>query len=101
MAADALYWIANTQNPDGSWGYYQFGTAEETAYCLQALLAYRRDGGDVDPGLLERGAAYLADSPERKTLNYKPLWIGKSLYTPTYVVHSAVLSALALYEDLC
>lgn len=101
LVADALYWIANTQNPDGSWGHYQVGTAEETAYCLQALLAYRRDGGKVDRGLVERAAAYLIDSVERKTLDYRPLWIGKSLYTPTYVVHSAVLSALAMYEDLC
>jgi hypothetical protein len=76
------------------------GTAEETALSLQALLAYRRRGGHFDDGLLARGAAYLETSRERRTLNYAPLWIGKTLYTPTHVVHSTVLSALAMYEDL-
>ena len=33
----AFEWILTSQNPDGSWGYYS-PTAEETAYCLQALV---------------------------------------------------------------
>ncbi|MGH2592166.1 MAG: hypothetical protein ACRDGG_01490 [Anaerolineae bacterium] len=98
LAEDAVFWIVNTQNADGSWGYYEAGTAEETAYCLQALIAYKRSGGEVDDSTLRRGAEYLTDSVERIHLDYAPLWIGKSLYTPTWVVHSAVLSALAMID---
>lgn len=99
LADDAIFWIVNTQNPDGSWGYYDTGTAEETAYCLQALVAYHRSGGAVDRAVMQRGAAYLASSVERANVDYTPLWIGKSLYTPTWVVHSTVLSALAMVES--
>lgn len=100
LSDDAVFWIVNTQNTDGSWGYYEIGTAEETAYCLQALAAYRRNGGSVERSVLERGAEYLTNSLERLAVDYTPLWIGKSLYTPTWVVHSAVLSALAMMESI-
>jgi halimadienyl-diphosphate synthase len=100
LADDAVYWIVNTQRADGSWGYYNDSTAEETAYCLQALVAYRRRGGGVDCAVLQRGVEYLRASAERLNLDYTPLWIGKSLYAPTWVVHSTVLSALAMVEML-
>ncbi len=102
LADDAVYWIVNTQNEDGSWGYYEESTAEETAYCVQALVSYRRAGAmdDAVAAAIRRGAEYLETSAERINLDYSPLWIGKSLYTPTWVVHSAVLSALALAESI-
>jgi halimadienyl-diphosphate synthase len=96
LAEDAVFWIVNTQQADGSWGYYNRGTAEETAYCIQALAIYRRNGGVVDGCALQRGADYLWTSAERINLDYTPLWIGKSLYAPTWVAHATVLSALAL-----
>ena len=37
LVEKAIDWILETQNHDGSWGYY-VPTAEETAYCLQALI---------------------------------------------------------------
>jgi len=92
MVSDAVYWILETQNPAGSWGYYM-PTAEETAYCLQALAVWKQYGGQVPDDVLRRGAAWLADHAEPP---YPPLWIGKCLYCPLLVVRSAVLSALML-----
>ncbi|HEY4690528.1 MAG TPA: hypothetical protein VIK33_14540 [Anaerolineae bacterium] len=101
LADDAVYWMVNTQNADGSWGYYETPTAEETAYCVQALSAYLRYGTTVDvEETIQRGVDYLIRSAERERVSYTPLWIGKSLYTPRRVVHAAVLSALAMAESI-
>jgi halimadienyl-diphosphate synthase len=92
---DAIFWILATQNKDGSWGYYM-PTAEETAYCLQALVVWRRWGGQVPLHAIERAAAWLERHSEPP---YVPLWIGKSLYAPVLVVRSAILGALALARE--
>jgi halimadienyl-diphosphate synthase len=92
LVDNAVYWILETQNQNGSWGYYM-PTTEETAYCLQALAIWRRCGHPVPDEALQRGAAWLhhhMDDP------LPPLWIGKCLYAPVYVVRSAILSALML-----
>ncbi|MBN1890872.1 MAG: hypothetical protein JW850_22950 [Thermoflexales bacterium] len=94
---DAAYWILETQNQEGSWGYY-IPTAEETAYCLQALAIWKRHDGQVPTDVLKRGAVWLADHIEPP---YPPLWIGKCLYCPVLVVRSAILSALELVTQEC
>jgi hypothetical protein len=91
-----IQWILETQKLDGAWGYYG-STAEETAYCLQALMMWKRHGGEVPDDALKRGETWLmqnADPP------YASLWIGKCLYCPELVVRSAILSALALAEEM-
>lgn len=92
LIADTISWLLETQHRDGSWGYYM-PTAEETAYCLQALTAWQRRSGPVPADALRRGAAWLEGHAEPP---YPPLWVGKCLYCPTLVVRSAILSALAL-----
>jgi len=92
MLEDAIYWILQTQNSDGSWGFYM-PTAEETAYCLQALVKWKRHGHAVPESVLTRGADWLADHAEPP---YPPLWIVKCLYSPVLLVRSAILSALML-----
>ncbi len=90
-------WILHTQRDDGSWGFFQKGTAEETAYALTALLHYHRYK-PLDPEVLWRGATYLAHAHESNA-PYPELWIGKCLFTPYAIVRAAILSALMLYED--
>jgi halimadienyl-diphosphate synthase len=92
LVDNAVYWILETQGEDGSWGYYT-PTAEETAYCLQALVIWRRSGHPVPDEALKRGAAWLMTHMDD---SLPPLWIGKCLYCPVYVVRSAILSALML-----
>lgn len=95
VAGVAIDWILSSQKADGSWGYYS-PTAEETAYCLQALGIWSQHYGNrIDKAVFQRGREWLSrhvDPP------YPPLWIGKCLYCPELVVRSAVLSALTLTE---
>jgi halimadienyl-diphosphate synthase len=95
LLEDAVSWILTTQNADGSWGYFM-PTAEETAYCLQALMVQRQHGRHVPDEVLERGAAWLV---EHMDAPYPPLWIGKCLYCPVLVVRSSILSALMLVSQ--
>ncbi|MCS7483590.1 prenyltransferase/squalene oxidase repeat-containing protein [Umezawaea endophytica] len=93
--AGARDWLVRTQRADGSWGCY-LPTAEETAYCLQALTAARRQGEPVPEEVLRRGYDWLVRHAAEP---FPWLWIGKCLYAPDVVVRSAVLSALALVEE--
>ncbi len=95
MFDDAIYWILQTQNQDGSWGYYM-PTAEETAYCLQALITWKRSGHAVSMNTIRRGTAWLAEHADPP---YPPLWIVKCLYSPVWLVRSAILSALLLVSQ--
>ncbi len=92
IARPAIEWMLRTQNSNGSWGY-QFPSAEETAYCIQALEVWRRHGGDISNEITKKAVAWLEENSEPP---YPPLWIGKGLYTPELVVRSAVLSALLI-----
>lgn len=92
LCLDAMSWIVETQNPDGSWGFYQRPSAEETAYSLQALMYWEKNGGKVLRRRIEMGLEWLA---EHQGQSHPPLWIGKGLYCPEYVVDSAILSVLA------
>jgi halimadienyl-diphosphate synthase len=91
-------WLLHTQRKDGSWGFFENGTVEETAYVLTALLYYNRHE-PINVNVLHRAAAYLAGNHQGPDSDYPELWIGKCLFTPHDVVRSAVLSALILYEE--
>lgn len=97
LIRDAISWILSTQNEDGSWGYFM-PTAEETAYCLQALMAWKHCGQPVPENTLRQGIEWLSD---HMTPPYPPLWIGKCLYTPVLIVRATILSTLLqVSEDL-
>jgi halimadienyl-diphosphate synthase len=91
--ARAVRWLLATQRPDGSWGRWQ-GTAEETAYALQALLLTQavaaRNCGDA----VARGVAFLREAPGVDP----PLWHDKDLYAPTAIVRAAVLASVHLAQ---
>lgn len=95
LIQNAVTWIIETQNGDGSWGYYS-PTAEETAYCLQALLLWKRNGHTVPKNVLRHGEIWLRSHIENP---YPALWIDKCLYCPKSIVDSAILSALVLCEQ--
>lgn len=97
LARDAIDWMLKTQQPDGSWGIY-LPTAEETAYCLQALTAYHREVEAIDQGVLERAAEFL--DRHYQSLDHPAMWIEKALYMPIHIVRSALISALSMYEAL-
>lgn len=92
LATAAVDWILRTQKTDGSWGIVM-PTAEETAYCLQALAIWNKHTNSVDKRILRMGTTWLK---EHADLQHPPLWIGKSLYRPELLVRSVILSALAL-----
>jgi halimadienyl-diphosphate synthase len=91
----AINWIIESQNPNGSWGFYRFSSAEETAYCLQALSIWNRFEKKVPKVIMQSGYEWLI---QHQSPPYQPLWIGKGLYCPESVVHSAILSALTLTQ---
>jgi halimadienyl-diphosphate synthase len=97
LAATRLKWISKTQNADGGWGYLGESTAEETAYCLDALMLWHRTVEPVDMDLITRGAQYLTHHAREE---HAPLWISKGLYIPFNIVRAAVLSALFQYVEL-
>lgn len=95
LGQDSVDWMIESQKEDGSWGY-QFSTAEETAYCLQALVAWQQAGYDVPIETILRGYKWLKDHADQPV---PPLWTAKCLYSPVLVVQSTILSALLMVEQ--
>ena len=87
-----IKWISMTQNQDGGWGFYGQSTLEETAYCLQALLYADQNIQRVDSAVLKSGADFFMRNVQKQ--DYPPLWIGKGLYTPYFVVESSIIATL-------
>ncbi|MCA1647759.1 MAG: hypothetical protein LC797_20625, partial [Chloroflexi bacterium] len=89
-------WLRQSQNTDGSWGFYGQPTAEETAYGLLGLLA--------NPVLDERdrercqAAAHFLRTAVRDGLPNPPLWIDKCLYIPPMVVNAAISAAITAWS---
>ncbi|MEV4513374.1 prenyltransferase/squalene oxidase repeat-containing protein [Dactylosporangium sp. NPDC049525] len=93
--AAAVDWVLATQRPDGSWGRW-YGTAEETAYAMQVLLATRNPARRAIDQAVGRGYAFLCEAVGRRA--DPPLWYGKELYLPEAIVRAAVLAALHLAQ---
>lgn len=96
LCTEAVNWILNTQKANGSWGFCGFSTAEETAYCVQALKIWQKHGGKISQGRLEQAKLWLRKNCEQP---YPPLWIDKSLYCPETLVKSTIISALVMADD--
>lgn len=92
----AVEWILSTQHADGSWGFF-LPTAEETAYCIQALCIARKNGRVIPVGSIKKGAAWLQ---QHSGPPYPLFWIGKGLYAGKMIVQSAIISALVLAGQL-
>ncbi len=92
-------WLLKTQHRDGGWGYYGSSTAEETAYCLQALVYWHTHAEPLDLEPLHAAAAFLQQYGAVE--QHPALWIGKGLYVPYKVVRSAIIMALHNYRQHC
>ena len=95
LCQETIDWILDRQAENGSWGSYGFQTAEETAYCIQALKTWQMYTGKVPKDKLEKAKLWLSRNCEPP---YPYLWIGKSLYSPEILVKSSIISALILAE---
>ena len=95
LVESSVGWLVETQNNDGSWGW-QTPTAEETAYCLQALLVWQKIGREVPKTKIKKAVEWLKGHCNPP---FPPLWIGKGLYTPEKVVRSSILSAILMEES--
>ena len=96
MCEQAVNWIQQTQKANGSWGFYGFSSAEETAYCMQALSIWQQYSGKNIQKAIRLGKSWLSQNSEAP---YPPLWIDKSLYCPEILVKASILSALALADE--
>jgi halimadienyl-diphosphate synthase len=90
-------WVRQTQNGDGSWGFYGQPTAEETAYGLLALASGSREVSTADRRRCAAALAYLEAegvmNDQDGAYAFPPLWIDKCLYTPTLVVRAVIAAA--------
>jgi halimadienyl-diphosphate synthase len=89
-------WLRQSQNADGSWGFYGQPTAEETAYGLLALTA-TPTFDDRDRARCAAAAAYLR---ETDGADMPALWIDKCLYLPPLVVRAAIKAAVTAWERI-
>jgi len=94
LVLQAVKWMIATQGADGAWGAY-LPTAEETAYCIQALWVWTQHQANQPSATaaVRRALPWLQDHAAPP---YPPLWIGKCLYCPEHVIRSAVQSALSV-----
>jgi halimadienyl-diphosphate synthase len=97
LCLNTVDWILRTQQADGAWGFHGVPTLEETAYCIQALCLWRQHGHRLPPGRIEQAHLWLERNYD---LPYLPLWAAKTLYCPSLLVRSAILSALHLAESI-
>jgi halimadienyl-diphosphate synthase len=94
-------WLRQSQNGDGSWGFYGRGTAEETAYAALALAApsalVGHSGDELDRSRCAAALEYLREvvgaDPQNPSRAFPPHWIDQCLYTPTQVVRAVVEAA--------
>jgi halimadienyl-diphosphate synthase len=93
LCQDAINWILKTQNLDGSWGYFGFPTAEETAFCLQALKIWQKNGNEIPNDRVELATSWLTAHCEPP---YPWMWIAKTLYYPELIIQSSIISALKM-----
>ena len=93
LSQAAINWMLDTQKEDGTWGSTQLSTAEETAYCIQALKLWQTSKGNIHTDKINKAALWLEQNQDKPQ---PALWISKSLNSPKLVVKSVILSALAL-----
>jgi halimadienyl-diphosphate synthase len=95
----SIDWLLHTQRPDGSWGFFDSGTAEETAYAMLALLQFHRQRPVANVDMFHRAADYLKCAYTQPDAVFPSLYIGKVLFAPYALIRAAILGALLLYTE--
>jgi len=98
LCQKSIQWMIDTQKSDGSWGSFGFSTAEETSYCLQALIIWQRNfrGSNLKNKIII-GTRWLE---QHLGDPYPALWISKALYCPDLIVKSSILTALEMAKEI-
>lgn len=96
LCEESVQWMLDSQKSDGSWGFFNKSTAEETAYCIQALAMWQKHTGKSFSSQIQQAGLWLEKHCEAP---YPPLWMDKSLYCPEILVKSCILSALTLVDQ--
>ncbi len=99
-AGYSIEWLLHTQRANGSWGFFDEGTAEETAYAMLALLRFHLQQPLADVGMFHRAATYLKRAYTEPDAAYPSLYIGKVLFAPYAIIRAVILAALILYDDI-
>lgn len=94
-----IRWMLKSQQKNGGWGFYDIATAEETSYCLLALLFWDEYARKIDPEVIHSAGRFLKIHSHNST--QPALWVSKSLFTPTHVVNVAIIAALTRYQRYC
>lgn len=98
LCQKSIQWMIDTQKSDGSWGSFGFSTAEETSYCLQALIIWQKNFRDINVrNKIIIGTQWLEQHIEDQ---YPALWISKALYCPDLIVRSSILTALEMAKEI-
>jgi halimadienyl-diphosphate synthase len=95
----AVEWILEMRRADGTWGFYDRSTAEETAYCVHALAYWDDLVGRVPHQVFVNALDILLEGLAQDSREYERLWIEKTLYSPASVVRSALIAAAKLCAD--
>jgi hypothetical protein len=94
--AKNIEWIVNTQNNDGSWGFKNDGTMEETAMALIVLLKQPDEVIQGNARTIERGVKYLKENINLK--GPSALWIGKCVYSMRSTDRVMILNIIIFYQ---
>lgn len=87
-----IQWLLKHQRKNGSWGWKNSGSCEETAYIIQALCYYHKYHPQKQiHQALSKAKEYM--DKESNIYKYPEMWTGKVLYCPQKVVSSAIQSS--------
>jgi halimadienyl-diphosphate synthase len=97
-------WLRQTQNEDGSWGFYGLPTLEETAYGILALTRGCSHSLNQDDQLrCKKALRFITENYHQQSQDkrpyFPPLWIDKCLYTPTALVQVIIDSSLSAVKN--
>jgi halimadienyl-diphosphate synthase len=90
LAERCIEWLCQHQHDNGGWGELGYITQEETAFASLALRYWQSKKHSIPSVIFEAAQQYM----ESTGPSNEPLWIGKVLYCPYYVVASVIAAAM-------